>query len=371
MTLGGSTVDVPISTSTTVATRDELFSPNEQRALAGYLAGYSGLTRDADTLDLRQYVAWCTEHRVAVFGARRAEIECFARHLEALGAGPGHDRPPAVHRVVLLPIRRTGRPDRHVPGRARAPTPPGLRIPRHRAGPQRGRCHAGRRRTGQRPRSRPDQRAGPQRAAGLRSHRRRHRGPRTRARPPHPPSSARAARSSPSLSLPGQQGPSTSRSANAARGRSSPPAMASGSTVTPQVGSCAESPDERGSPSEWDPTHSATPSSPPPSTPAFHCATSKKPPATPIPAPPCATTAPGCPSTGTPPTSSLRSSPSPAADPNARSAQRDRSRAGIRCSRSDETRHASGGSHESTPRERRFRRSPCPTVAAGRRWSAV
>jgi site-specific recombinase XerD len=84
-TLGGSTVDVPLSTSTALATRDELFSTNEQLALAGFLAGYSGLTREAYTLDLRQYVAWCTEHRVAVFGARRADIECFARHLETLG----------------------------------------------------------------------------------------------------------------------------------------------------------------------------------------------------------------------------------------------------------------------------------------------
>jgi integrase/recombinase XerD len=78
-------VDVPISTSTTVATRDELFSANEQLALAGFLAGYSGLTRDAYRLDLRQYVAWCTEHHLAVFGARRADIECFARHLESRG----------------------------------------------------------------------------------------------------------------------------------------------------------------------------------------------------------------------------------------------------------------------------------------------
>jgi integrase/recombinase XerD len=84
-TLGGSIVDVPLSTSTALATRDELFSAAEQLALAGFLAGYSGLTRDAYTLDLRQYVAWCTEHRVAVFGARRADIECFARHLESLG----------------------------------------------------------------------------------------------------------------------------------------------------------------------------------------------------------------------------------------------------------------------------------------------
>jgi site-specific recombinase XerD len=78
-------VDVPLSTSTVLATRDQLFSANEQLALAGILAGYSGLTRDAYTLDLRQYVAWCTEHQVAVFGARRADIECFARHLESLG----------------------------------------------------------------------------------------------------------------------------------------------------------------------------------------------------------------------------------------------------------------------------------------------
>jgi site-specific recombinase XerD len=84
-TLGGSTVDVPLSTSTSLATRDELFSHDEQLALAGFLAGYSGLTRDAYTLDLRQYVAWCAEHRVAVFGARRADIEGFARHLESLG----------------------------------------------------------------------------------------------------------------------------------------------------------------------------------------------------------------------------------------------------------------------------------------------
>jgi integrase/recombinase XerD len=78
-------VDVPISTTTTLVTRNELFSANEQLALAGFLAGYSGLTRDTYTLDLRQYVAWCTEHRLAVFGTRRADIECFARHLESLG----------------------------------------------------------------------------------------------------------------------------------------------------------------------------------------------------------------------------------------------------------------------------------------------
>jgi site-specific recombinase XerD len=72
------------TTTTAVAVRP-LFSSEEHHALLGFLAGYSGLTREAYALDLRQYVAWCTERHLAVFGARRADIESFGRHLEALG----------------------------------------------------------------------------------------------------------------------------------------------------------------------------------------------------------------------------------------------------------------------------------------------
>jgi site-specific recombinase XerD len=43
------------------------------------------LTRDAYALDLRQFVRWCTEHNVALFAVRRADIECFGRELEAKG----------------------------------------------------------------------------------------------------------------------------------------------------------------------------------------------------------------------------------------------------------------------------------------------
>ena len=43
-------------------------------ALVGFLGGYSGLTREAYQLDLRQYVEWCTERHVRLFGARRADI---------------------------------------------------------------------------------------------------------------------------------------------------------------------------------------------------------------------------------------------------------------------------------------------------------
>jgi site-specific recombinase XerD len=62
-----------------------VFSNTERLALAGFLAGYSGLTRQAYELDLRQYAAWCHQHQVRLFAARRADIECFARELEARG----------------------------------------------------------------------------------------------------------------------------------------------------------------------------------------------------------------------------------------------------------------------------------------------
>jgi integrase/recombinase XerD len=54
-------------------------------ALTGFLAGYSGLTRQAYELDLRQYAAWCQHHQLRLFAARRADIECFARDLEGRG----------------------------------------------------------------------------------------------------------------------------------------------------------------------------------------------------------------------------------------------------------------------------------------------
>jgi hypothetical protein len=61
------------------------FSDPVRYALAAFLAGYRGLTRDAYALDLRQFVAWCTEHDRRLFDVRRADIECFARDLEARG----------------------------------------------------------------------------------------------------------------------------------------------------------------------------------------------------------------------------------------------------------------------------------------------
>src|SRR5271166_2756066 len=71
--------------TTAIVVAEATFSEAEQLALAGYLAGYSGLTRDAYSLDLRQFAAWCEQHNIRLFEARRADIECFGRDLEARG----------------------------------------------------------------------------------------------------------------------------------------------------------------------------------------------------------------------------------------------------------------------------------------------
>src|SRR5258708_29522317 len=73
-----------------------LFTNTERLALAGFLAGYSGLTRQAYELDLRQYAGWCQQHHLRLFGARRADIECFARCLEARGRARAPLPPPLV-----------------------------------------------------------------------------------------------------------------------------------------------------------------------------------------------------------------------------------------------------------------------------------
>jgi site-specific recombinase XerD len=62
-----------------------VFTNSERLALAGFLAGYSGLTREAYALDLRQFASWCHQHHLRLFGVRRADIEGFARDLETRG----------------------------------------------------------------------------------------------------------------------------------------------------------------------------------------------------------------------------------------------------------------------------------------------
>ncbi|HEX3308186.1 MAG TPA: site-specific integrase [Streptosporangiaceae bacterium] len=71
--------------STALATIQPAFTDAERLALAGFLAGYRGLTREAYALDLRQFTTWCRARSLALFAVRRADIESFARELEARG----------------------------------------------------------------------------------------------------------------------------------------------------------------------------------------------------------------------------------------------------------------------------------------------
>ena len=75
--------------STTMTTAVERYQPvmseAEQTTLLGFLAGYRGYTRDAYTLDLRQFTSWCWQRQHRLFEVRRVDIECFARELEDRG----------------------------------------------------------------------------------------------------------------------------------------------------------------------------------------------------------------------------------------------------------------------------------------------
>src|SRR6516164_10796783 len=71
--------------STALVMIQPAFTDAERLALAGFLAGYRGLTREACALDLRQFTAWCRNQSLPLFAVRRAGIESFARDLEAKG----------------------------------------------------------------------------------------------------------------------------------------------------------------------------------------------------------------------------------------------------------------------------------------------
>jgi hypothetical protein len=290
------------TTTTDVAVIDLAFSTAERYALAAFLAGYRGLTREAYALDLRQFVAWCAEHHVRLFGARRADIECFARDLEVRGRA----RATVARRLCTVAgfyryAEQEALLERSPAAHVRRPR---LDYESHATGLDRNEVGA------------------LLVAAGLASAREHalvsllainglrvsealgadiealglERGHRTLtvvrkggkvATIPLAPRTAR---------------PSIWPSANGSRGRSSWDTTANDSTATPPGGSCAASPARPASTSRSGHTPSATPSSPPRSTPVSRSETSRRPRPTPTLERPCAMTAPACPSTGTPPT---------------------------------------------------------------------
>ena len=95
-------------------------------------------------MDLRQYVAWCTEHRIVVVRAVRH------RALRSPPRVTGSERATISRRLCTIAcFYRYAEQEELIANVTRGACPPPatrLRIPRHRAGPQRGRRHAGRRR---------------------------------------------------------------------------------------------------------------------------------------------------------------------------------------------------------------------------------
>ena len=160
------------------------FTDAERLALAGFLAGYRGLTREAYALDLRQFTTWCRARSLALFAVRRAEIESFARELEARGRA----RATVTRRLCTIAGFYRHTVERRTPGsltRRPRPSPASrLRVARRRPGPQRARRPAGRCRAWPAVRARADLAARAERAAGLRGHPRGHRAPRAGARAP-------------------------------------------------------------------------------------------------------------------------------------------------------------------------------------------
>ena len=58
------------------------------RAIAGFLAGYTGTTLEAYRLDLRQWATWIDTARLGMFDVERAHIELYARWCESEGKAP-------------------------------------------------------------------------------------------------------------------------------------------------------------------------------------------------------------------------------------------------------------------------------------------
>ena len=126
--------------SIVLAVPDLVFTDPERLALAGFLAGYRGLTRDTYALDLRQFVSWCERHSLKLFSVHRTDIELYARALEEAGRA----RATVARRLCTVAgFYRYAEEEGLVPVSPDCPRPASparLREPRCRPRPQRGRC---------------------------------------------------------------------------------------------------------------------------------------------------------------------------------------------------------------------------------------
>jgi hypothetical protein len=95
---------VTTSPSTALIPAAPVLSNAERLALAGFLAGYRGLTRDAYELDLRQFASWCHLQHLRLFGARRSDIK---RSPTSRGSAAGRTAPNPGKLTQRAPLRRS------------------------------------------------------------------------------------------------------------------------------------------------------------------------------------------------------------------------------------------------------------------------
>ena len=210
--------------STALVTIQPAFTDPERLALAGFLAGYRGLTREAYALDLRQFTTWCRTRSLPLFAVRRADIEGFARDLEARGRG----RATVTRRLSTIAGFYKYAVEEEILDHSPAAH---VRRPRvdyesscHCLGPQRARRPAGGCRARVATRACADLAARAERAAGLGGHRCRHRAPGPGTWPPDADDHPQGRQGlSPSRSRPAPPGQSTWPPANAATAPSSSP----------------------------------------------------------------------------------------------------------------------------------------------------
>ena len=292
------------------------FGDAERLALAGFPAGYRGLTRAAYALALRQFTSWCRARCLSLCAVRRAGIESFARDLETRGRAQATvtRRPCTIAGFCKHAVEEDLL--EHSPGRARPPPAGGLPGARRRPGPQRARRPAGRRRARPAGRARADLPARAERAAGPGGHRHRHRAAGPAARAPdadhHPHGRQGDRHPAGAAHRPGDR-PGRRRAHRRAgvpgRGRAAagPARRRGGSSARPRAAP--------GSPRPSRPTRCGTRSSPPRSTPGCRCATCKRPRRTLIREPRCGMTGHAAAWTGTPRISSPRISQVPPGRP--------------------------------------------------------
>ena len=132
--------------STALVTVQPAVTDPGRLALAGFLAGYRGLTREAYALGLRQFTTWCRARPLMLFAVRRAGIESFAKSRETRGRAPATVTRRLCAIAGCCPYAVDEELLEHSPGRSRPPSAARSPVARDRAGPRRGRRAPGRRR---------------------------------------------------------------------------------------------------------------------------------------------------------------------------------------------------------------------------------